>query len=501
MEKETSQRPEEKKKNYQLRLVINVLASAILFVSDLYVMINMPENIPALVIVTILLLAAIYLTMDTVAKSSQQKRSQSDEVYESILKSEKASYLLLKKSFDELSTLLEMIDVKSEGATEEIINAQKALAKVIISREKENADALMNSNDDVVKKVAVMESIIEELKPSILQEQREHIKAANDEVVLKQEKLFIELNNMEASMKDGLNEVSTKLSGFQEEVEKMADALANMVTSIADQTATAANTSTPASVVEKAPAEEKVPAVNTEPIVEDVLEAETTSEIEDKPVVQESPVTDATSIVESMMSGKMAGKEDEIKLEEILSIDDIVNSITEEASTPDVSVGNTEDSLKEADIQNSDTEITLEESEFLDDVKKLDTDISLDSIEGLETDISLDNIEGLDTDISLENTESLDSDFNISEDTSLDDILKLADDPAVEEKPGGVDSNPNKILTPEEIAALLAGASEPEEEEIVEDISIEEPAPSMPDLSNPNKIMTPEEIAALLANM
>ena len=44
--------------------------------------------------------------------------------------------------------MLEMADVKSEGSTEEIINAQKALSKVIISREKENADALMNFNDN-----------------------------------------------------------------------------------------------------------------------------------------------------------------------------------------------------------------------------------------------------------------------------------------------------------------------------------------------------------------
>ena len=64
------------------------------------------------------------------------------------MKSEKASCLLAKKSFEEISMMLEMADVKSEGSTEEIINAQKALSKVIISREKENADALMNSNDN-----------------------------------------------------------------------------------------------------------------------------------------------------------------------------------------------------------------------------------------------------------------------------------------------------------------------------------------------------------------
>ena len=104
--------------------------------------------IPVLVIVTILFLVAVYFILDTVQKDSREKSSQSEEVYDNILKSEKASYLLAKKSFEEISMMLEMADVKSEGSTEEIINAQKALSKVIISREKENADALMNSNDN-----------------------------------------------------------------------------------------------------------------------------------------------------------------------------------------------------------------------------------------------------------------------------------------------------------------------------------------------------------------
>ena len=87
----------------QLRLIINVLTAAILFIVDLYVMINMPANIPVLVIVTILFLVAVYFILDTVQKDSREKSSQSEEVYDNILKSEKASYLLAKKSFEEIS--------------------------------------------------------------------------------------------------------------------------------------------------------------------------------------------------------------------------------------------------------------------------------------------------------------------------------------------------------------------------------------------------------------
>ena len=60
--------------------------------------------------------------------------------------------------------------------------------------------------------------------------------------------------------------------------------------------------------------------------------------------------------------------------------------------------------------------------------------------------------------------------------------------------PTPVNDDPNHVMTPEEIAALIAGTSEPATEPIPEP----EPAPA-PVSDDPNHIMTPEEIAALIA--
>ena len=74
-------------------------------------------------------------------------------------------------------------------------------------------------------------------------------------------------------------------------------------------------------------------------------------------------------------------------------------------------------------------------------------------------------------------------------------------------------SDPNKVMSPDEIAALIANTSsgesepaqevteEPANEEIASEEPTEEAAPAMPDLSDPNKVMSPDEIAALIANM
>ena len=100
----------------------------------------------------------------------------------------------------------------------------------------------------------------------------------------------------------------------------------------------------------------------------------------------------------------------------------------------------------------------------------------------------------------------------------------------MEEKPAMPDlSDPNHVMTPEEIAAMIANAdaltgAEEVNQEVDQEIAsmetettpdIESPEltmeeqiidqelekPAMPDLSDPNKMMTPEEIAALIASI
>ena len=103
-------------------------------------------------------------------------------------------------------------------------------------------------------------------------------------------------------------------------------------------------------------------------------------------------------------------------------------------------------------------------------------------------------------------------------------------EPEIEELPPEPDlSDPNKMMSPDDIAALLASinsevAAEPEvvadevaadipdkpvgQSEVLDTQIVSEPeqetatdASPMPDLSDPNKVMSPDEIAALFANL
>lgn len=512
MEKEPSQNPEKKNENFSLRCIMASLIATVLFVGDLYVMINLPQNVIILVVITVLLLASVYLILDSAFKNKKQKEILEEEKFESLSKSEKASYLLLRKNFEELSSMIQDTAQNQKDPSDGIIQAQKAIAKVIINREKENADALMNSNDNVFEKVEAFEVKFNDFQNYVLENQKAITKEANDEISLKQEKLFIELNNMEASLKNELSELSQKVSGFQEEIEKMADSIAVMKTQAgsvpatespimpesiaASQEAISSEMSESLDAIGTEPEmpegfdsigiEPEMPegldAIRTEPEMPEGLdsiriEPEISEELDSigtEPEISE----DFDSIgMESVISDEVGegtedtSADDELKLEDMLSIDDIINSI-----------GESPEPMAEGEEIDS----------FGIDMDALSTDES-----------TLDNESTLDTDISLEDeSEVSDIDGMITEDTSLDDILKLADEP-VEEEVSAPAADPNKIMTPDEIAALVANASSSEpvvKEEPIEEIK-EEPTPAMPDLSDPNKIMTPDEIAALLANM
>ena len=68
--------------------------------------------------------------------------------------------------------------------------------------------------------------------------------------------------------------------------------------------------------------------------------------------------------------------------------------------------------------------------------------------------------------------------------------------PEPEPTPAPVDTDPNKPMSPDDIAALIAATEAQSEPEIE---AAPEPAPTAPVDSDPNKPMSPEEIAALIA--
>ena len=132
------------------------------------------------------------------------KEDRREEQYDSIFKSEKASYLMLRKYFDEIEGKIEILQKESKIPTEDIINAQKGIAKVVINRNKENADAIMNSNEQLMETFEHLENKLKESNDFIIESQKNVIYDNLKDIMEKQQVLSDSIKDMEIRLSQAI---------------------------------------------------------------------------------------------------------------------------------------------------------------------------------------------------------------------------------------------------------------------------------------------------------
>ena len=348
-------------KNVRFRINITLLIAVVLLVADLYAMINMPQKFIILAIITALFLVAIYFLVDSISIYLMAEKNRKEEQYDSIFKSEKASYLLLRKTFDDLYELIEKGNQSRKTNVEDIIHAQKAVAKVSIGRSKENADALMNSNDRIMEKISMLEAVLSDNVSHPAPETNKNHSAYAQNILDNQNKILQQLEVLQNTLNTigadaKIAAESAKQNFFTEErilaeenkIEKEEPSL-----------------------MEETPIEEGPSMMEETPIEEEPSVMEETPIEEEPSMMEETPIEEVPSDMEETSIGK------------------------EEVSSPE------------------------------EDLSKYD-DIMVDTL--------------------------TDSDVNVPVEK-----IPLEDETVVDDKPAMPDlSDPNKVMTPDEIAALIA---------------------------------------------
>lgn len=336
-------------KNVRFRINITLLIAVVLLVADLYAMINMPQKFIILAIITALFLVAIYFLVDSISIYLMAEKNRKEEQYDSIFKSEKASYLLLRKTFDDLYELIEKGNQSRKTNVEDIIHAQKAVAKVSIGRSKENADALMNSNDRIMEKISMLEAVLSDNVPQPSSETNKNDSAYAQNILDNQNKILQQLEVLQNT----LNTIG-------------ADA--------------------------KIAAESAKQNFFTE---ERILAEENKIEKEEPSLMEETPIEEEPSVMEETPVEEEPSVMEETPIEEVPSDMEETSIGKEEVSSPE------------------------------EDLSKYD-DIMVDTL--------------------------TDSDDNVPvEKIPLEDETVVDDEPAMPDL-----SDPNKVMTPDEIAALIA---------------------------------------------
>ena len=348
-------------KNVRFRINITLLIAVVLLVADLYAMINMPQKFIILAIITALFLVAIYFLVDSISIYLMAEKNRKEEQYDSIFKSEKASYLLLRKTFDDLYELIEKGNQSRKTNVEDIIHAQKAVAKVSIGRSKENADALMNSNDRIMEKISMLEAVLSDNVPQPSSETNKNDSAYAQNILDNQNKILQQLEVLQNT----LNTIGADAKIAAESAKQ------NFFT------------------------EERILAE------ENKIEKEEPSLMEETPIEEEPSVMEETPIEEEPSVMEETPVEEEPSMMEETPIEEVPSDMAE------TSIGKEEVSSPEEDLSKYD-------------------DIMVDTL--------------------------TDSDDNVPvEKIPLEDETVVDDEPAMPDL-----SDPNKVMTPDEIAALIA---------------------------------------------
>ncbi len=500
---EAKQNIKQKKDSYNLRIVTAVLVLTVLVLGELYVMINYPSNYVALIVLTVVALADIYILIASAIQKNYKKEIDQYEQYDNLFKSEKASYLVTRKSFEDIADQLDRIEEAAGSPTKDIIDAQKSIAKVTISRNKENSDALMNSNDKLLEQIFNLSDRLDKLEKNMLEQQRIVVENANKDLLLKQQEMAASVKEMELSIRNTILAEIGNING------------AKAVT----------YTAAPVQPSPAAPVEEVTPEEPEAPI-DEVMPEEPEAPIDEvMPEEPEAPIDEVMPEEPEAPIDEVMPEEPEAPIDEVMPeepeapIDEVtpeepeapINEVMPEepATEPEIAAEDMPD-LAEDDLLNIDALFgNDEEAETTKDVAEETGSAEVNNEPEPEEPIGFDDTLGF-------------ADEEPEEPAFTEEMVNTINEPVTE-----MNSDPNHMMTPEEIAALIANAdaaaeeapvvtedaiseeSEPITEEesvsepVVEEPATEEPAaePVIETNSDPNHMMTPEEIAALFANM
>ena len=458
----------------RMQMIFGILLFAFIFMAELYAIVNFPKMFIVLAVLAAADLICLYVAIRGMISVYETKYARREEQYESIFKSEKASYLMLKKYFEEISVKLAYMEEASKIPTEEIVNAQKGIAKVIIKRSHENTDALMNSYEQLMDRFdtfqkgmdgfgtvagAYKDEILSACKDeisSVQKDGKEQEHSQDKEIAAKLQEIIIAMKDMELRL-------NQTIMNSQKVVVSQPQVSVPVATPVEPQPA-------PQNHVEETPVE---PEISPKP--EESMEPEP----EISPDLEENPEPEILPDLEESL-------EPEISLE------------PEEDMEPEISLEPEEDM----------------EPEILPDIPE-EEDLKPEEEPPI---MAADEIIPPDPEEAIEEAEELVEPDPIPEDA----IVEEANDenlPEEELSPMPDLSDPNRAMSPDEIAALFANmgndnnadkVEEPAEETVEpEDIPepIEEPeavkeAPLQPEEpADPNKALSPDEIAALFASM
>ena len=283
---------DKKQKKAKIQVIFLILISTLVILADFYAIINYPKEYMLIAAITVIFMICLWGVISGFFSLSALKEDRREEQYDSIFKSEKASYLMLRKYFDEIEGKIEILQKESKIPTEDIINAQKGIAKVVINRNKENADAIMNSNEQLMETFEHLENKLKESNDFIIESQKNVIYDNLKDIMEKQQVLSDSIKDMEIRLSQAITANPIQFTANVEMPKQTIDApqSAPAMEAIPEPESVQANESE--QIPEPIPVNEPEPVVETPHVPEPEPVSETPHIPEPEPVVEPGPAAE-----------------------------------------------------------------------------------------------------------------------------------------------------------------------------------------------------------------
>ena len=451
MAKDDSLKKPKKKDFNRMMIFISAMLISFLWIV-LFLFVKKSSELVVAVIISVLILVWVALLVKYIYDMKNTEKSHFDEQIEEVLRTGKANYLMQKKLIEKIENIREKVAVPAD----EIITAQKAIAKLTLARNKENTDALMHSNEQVIEKTLEVEEKLSENNQQIIDMQKSMMDEKIQELMEKQKLVLDNLNTIKETLESDMQNVLSEM--IHDTLEKELSAAIEQIHTYVKEAASQAADSIKADLAAENP-------VMT-------ASAETTEKLPDlgmSAVDEELPDLGMSAVDEELPDLGMSAVDDELP-------DLGMSAIGEEF--PDLGVSAVDDDLSDMELPTLGDE--LSDSGDLNDEPVVADETTINPDEPVITDeTTIDPDEPVFTEDATDaDTVTLTEEIPVSPDESVIEEVKIPEEETItEEIPISAD------------------------ESVIEEVPKQEAAASMPDMGNPNKIMTPDEIAALIANL
>lgn len=197
----------------RMQIIFGALILALFFSVELYMMINYSEKYLIIAGIALIELIFLYVIIQGIFALKDEKEIRNEERYDNVFKSEKASYLMLKKYFEEFEDKLNYLEKASKIPTEEIINAQKGIAKVIMNRNREGSEAMISTTEqiteqltEVQKQSEALQSLLASCKDEIIVSQKAAGDSSEKSVQMQIQDLVVQMKDMELRLNTALSQ-------------------------------------------------------------------------------------------------------------------------------------------------------------------------------------------------------------------------------------------------------------------------------------------------------